>query len=126
MPDPQTTLTPTTEYLRACYEHDKQFASEANLRAVQVSVDIGKEKTQYFEKIALVAGMCGSGPQCRWAFRTGRSSSACGWRSGLQACSLDMCASSDSIQPLSSSSANTNYCWGLALGCFCCESLTGA
>lgn len=56
MPEPQTTLAPTTEYLRACYERDKQFASEANLRAVQVSVDIGKEKTQYFEKIALAAG----------------------------------------------------------------------
>jgi hypothetical protein len=40
MPGPQTTLAPTTEYLRACYERDKQFASEANLRAVQVSVDI--------------------------------------------------------------------------------------
>lgn len=56
MPDPETTLAPTTEYLRACYERSKQFASEANLRAVQVSVDIGKEKTQYFEKIALAAG----------------------------------------------------------------------
>lgn len=56
MPDPQTTLALTTEYLRGRYERDKQFASEANLRAVQVSVDIGKEKTQYFEKIALAAG----------------------------------------------------------------------
>jgi hypothetical protein len=56
MPDPQTPLPPTTEYLRACYERDKQFASDANLRATQVSVDIGKEKTQYFEKIALAAG----------------------------------------------------------------------
>jgi hypothetical protein len=50
MPDPRT------EYLRACYERDKKFASEANLRAVQISNDIGKEKTQYFEKIALAAG----------------------------------------------------------------------
>ncbi len=56
MLDPQTTLASTTEYLQACYERAKQFASEANLRAVQVSVDIGKQKTQYFEKIALAAG----------------------------------------------------------------------
>jgi hypothetical protein len=56
MSDRPTTLPPTAEYLRSCYERDRQFASEANQRAVQVSIDIGKEKTQYFEKIALAAG----------------------------------------------------------------------
>ena len=39
--------------LMALSESAAQHAAEANQRAVQVSVDIGKEKTQYFEKIAL-------------------------------------------------------------------------
>ena len=39
--------------LGALADSAAKHAREVNARAVQVSVDIGKEKTQYFEKIAL-------------------------------------------------------------------------
>ncbi len=39
--------------LMALFESAAKYAAKANQRAVQVSVEIGKEKTQYFEKIAL-------------------------------------------------------------------------
>jgi hypothetical protein len=39
--------------LSSLFESAVKRAQNANERAVQVSVDIGKEKTQYFEKIAL-------------------------------------------------------------------------
>jgi hypothetical protein len=39
--------------LKTLFESAIKYAREMNARAVQVSVDIGKEKTQYFEKIAL-------------------------------------------------------------------------
>jgi len=39
--------------LSSLFENAVKNAQGANQRAVQVSVDIGKEKTQYFEKIAL-------------------------------------------------------------------------
>jgi len=41
------------ERLKTLFEGAVRHAREANQQAVQVSVDIGKEKTQYFEKIAL-------------------------------------------------------------------------
>jgi len=45
-----------TDILRSYLENDNKFATEANLRAVQVQHEIAKEKTQYFEKIAITAG----------------------------------------------------------------------
>ncbi len=41
--------------LVALFDSANKHATEANQRAVQVSVDIAKEKTQYFEKIALAS-----------------------------------------------------------------------
>jgi len=48
--------TPPAEYLQQTYKKNAKFANEANTRAVEVSRDIAKEKTQYIEKIALAAG----------------------------------------------------------------------
>jgi hypothetical protein len=42
--------------LEALLDSASKHAREMNQRAVQVSLDIGKEKTQYFEKIAIAAG----------------------------------------------------------------------
>ncbi|MFZ0798887.1 MAG: hypothetical protein WCA13_16010 [Terriglobales bacterium] len=39
--------------LSSLFDNAVKHAREVNARAVQVSVDIGREKTQYFEKIAL-------------------------------------------------------------------------
>jgi hypothetical protein len=48
LPDP-----PEQKRLSSLFDSAVRHAREVNARAVQVSVDIGKEKTQYFEKIAL-------------------------------------------------------------------------
>ena len=42
--------------LAALFDSASKHATAANQRAVQVSVDIGKERAQYFEKIALASG----------------------------------------------------------------------
>lgn len=44
------------DILQGYYESACKFANEANLRTVQVQHDVAKEKTQYFEKIAITAG----------------------------------------------------------------------
>jgi len=44
------------ERLKTRLESAAKHATDMNLRAVQVSIEIGKEKTQYFEKLALAAG----------------------------------------------------------------------
>lgn len=50
-----TSLPPAREQqrLERLLDHASKHASNMNKLAVQASVDIGKEKTQYFEKIAL-------------------------------------------------------------------------
>jgi hypothetical protein len=52
---PMTSLPPAQEQqrLQALFDSACSHASAMNKRAVQASIDIGKEKTQYFEKIAL-------------------------------------------------------------------------
>jgi hypothetical protein len=50
--DPDTDLI-ERQRLSSLFESAAKFAHEANLRAAQVSIEMGKEKTQYFEKIAL-------------------------------------------------------------------------
>lgn len=42
--------------LAALFDSASKHAAAANQRAAQVSVDIGKERVQYFEKIALASG----------------------------------------------------------------------
>jgi hypothetical protein len=42
--------------LLAQLESAREHARNMNQRAVQVSMDVGKEKTQYFEKLSLGAG----------------------------------------------------------------------
>jgi hypothetical protein len=44
------------QFLIAGFETARKHAADMNERAVQVSLDIGKEKTQFFEKIALASG----------------------------------------------------------------------
>jgi hypothetical protein len=44
------------QFLLKEFESARKHAADMNERAVQVSLDIGKEKTQYFEKIALASG----------------------------------------------------------------------
>src|SRR5579871_6357177 len=44
------------QFLMSALESARKHAADMNERAVQVSLDIGKEKTQYFEKIALASG----------------------------------------------------------------------
>ena len=50
-----TSLPPTYEQqrLQTLFDSACKRAAAMNKRAVQISVDLGKEKTQYFEKIAL-------------------------------------------------------------------------
>jgi hypothetical protein len=42
--------------LLSSLESARRHSSDLNQRAVQISLDIGKEKTQFFEKIALASG----------------------------------------------------------------------
>ena len=44
------------QFLLNAFESARKHAQEMNERAAQVSLDIGKEKTQFFEKIALASG----------------------------------------------------------------------
>jgi hypothetical protein len=44
------------QFLSSAFESARKHAADMNQRAVQVSLDIGKDKTQFFEKIALASG----------------------------------------------------------------------
>jgi CHASE3 domain sensor protein len=42
--------------IQSLFDHAQKHAAEMNRKAVEGSIEIGKEKTQYFEKIALASG----------------------------------------------------------------------
>jgi hypothetical protein len=54
--DPSEHPVQQEQRLQARVERAAKYASDMNQRSVQVNVDIGKEKTQYFEKLALASG----------------------------------------------------------------------
>jgi hypothetical protein len=56
MPEQPPDFPPDANELHERWKKANQYAREMNQRAIDGAIDVAKEKTQYFEKIALAAG----------------------------------------------------------------------